>query len=230
MFKKIITTTLLVGFGGFLVWGGINRTLAKTGDGDTIGGQGRSQGSALSMNGDQESHSQGRGGNELASVNSHEEQVGGGQGGGRGGRSGQGRGWGQGDSKTSLDATEVEALQMALADEYHALAVYQTVIDQFGPVEPFVELARAEGQHIEALYTHFDKYGLVVPENTWLENIPPFESVQAACQAGAEAEQANVALYDHLLNVTDDPGLVRVFQNLQRASLESHLPQLESCE
>jgi len=230
MLKKIISIVLLVGLTGVLVWGGINRTLAKSGDGDTGSGQGRNQVSALNADGDHETH--GQGGGELAAGQTHENesQTGGGQGSGGGGGAGQGGGRGQGGGKTSLDTAEIEALETALADEYHALALYQAVIEQFGAIQPFVELAQAEEQHIAALYTHFDKYGLAVPENTWLGNIPSFESVQAACQAGAAAELANAELYDRLLNQTDDAGLQHVFQNLQHASLENHLPELEACK
>jgi hypothetical protein len=32
------------------------------------------------------------------------------------------------------------------------------------------------------------------------------------------------------LSATDDVGLLHVFQNLQSASLENHLPELEACQ
>lgn len=228
MLKKIIATVLFIGFAAVLVWGGINRTLAKTGEEAAGSGQGRNQASSLGTDGGHETHGQGQGAGELVDGQTHENesQAGGGQGNGWGG----GGGRGQGGGKASLDAAEIEALETALADEYHALALYQAVIEQYGPIQPFVELAQAAEQHIAALYTHFDKHALAVPENTWLGMIPPFKSMQAACQAGAGAEQANAALYDTLLSVTDDAGLLHVFQNLQRASLESHLPELEACK
>jgi hypothetical protein len=129
-----------------------------------------------------------------------------------------------------IDEQEIEALQMALDDEYHALAVYQSVIATFGQVAPFVRIAQSEQQHINALINQFEKQDISVPENLWMDNLPVFDSLQAACQAGVEAELANVALYDQLFSMTDDPGLVRVFTNLSRASLESHLPQFEACQ
>jgi hypothetical protein len=231
MLKKIITIILFVGFTGVLVWGGINRTLAKTGENETGSGQGRNQGAAESVT-DGETHGQGRGSGEEAESHSYENeaQASGSQGNGRGNGAGQGGGRGQGGGNASLEAAEIEALETALADEYHALALYQAVVEQFGAIEPFTELVRAEGQHIAALTTHFTKYDLAVPENTWLGTIPAFESVEAACQAGAAAEQANVELYDTLLSATDDTGLLHVFQNLQSASLENHLPELEACQ
>ena len=43
MIKKIILAVLLVGFTGVLVWGGVNRTLAKTGNDEGSNGQGEGQ-------------------------------------------------------------------------------------------------------------------------------------------------------------------------------------------
>ena len=127
-------------------------------------------------------------------------------------------------------ATEIEALYMALDDEYHALAVYQSVIDTFGPIDPFVKIAASEERHIEALINQLNKHGLTIPENPWLGIIPAFESVEQACQTGVQAEIDNVALYDQLFSMTDDTGLIRVFTNLSNASLNSHLPQFEACQ
>ena len=89
-----------------------------------------------------------------------------------------------------LTETEIQALELALNDEYHALAVYQSVMETFGPVSPSVEIAQSEQRHIDALLKHFDKHGLPVPENPWIGNIPVFDSVQAACASGVEAEIA----------------------------------------
>jgi hypothetical protein len=249
MLKKIILAVLLVGFTGVLVWGGVNRTLAKTGSSEGSNGQGEGQYQSQDGNRGKQRDTHEEAGlqadthdnvsvqagnrNSFALDSSQSElanpQGNQGNGGGRGGNGGRGQGQGGSQGNQSLDETEIQALQMAIDDEYHALAVYQSVIDTFGEVEPFVEIAQSEQHHIEALIKHFDKYGLPVPENTWIGKIPPFESVQAACQAGAEAEIANAALYDQLFSMTGDPGLIQVFTNLSRASLESHLPQFEAC-
>lgn len=229
MLKKIIVTVVLVGFTGVLIWGGVNRTLARSGESNTSSShQGRNQGAEHEDNTVPvfEDHVQGRG----AGVSSSELDSDQGQGNGNDNRPGQGWGGGQGGGNQSLDEDEVQALQMALDDEYHALAVYQSVLETFGAVQPFEEIAQAEQHHIEALLRHFSKHGILVPENTWLGNIPVFESVQAACQAGVVAESENIALYDQLLTLTDDPGLVQVFTNLRRASQESHLPELQACQ
>lgn len=280
MLKKIISAILLVGFIGILVWGGINRTLAKTDPTEGRNANNRSlehvensEGSDVQQRGN---GNQGQGNNarnesdgaesldhiaeqdaaqtqggrngsgfqvDPAKENpagSAEGAVNGEQGGNqaqsqgngsRGGRgNGNGQGTGQGGGYQPLTDTEVEALQLALDDEYHALAVYQSVIADFGEVEPFVEIASSEQRHIEALINHFNKHQLAIPENPWIGNVPAFESLQQACQAGAEAEIANADLYDQLFGMTDDPSLSRVFTNLSNASLNSHLPQFEACQ
>lgn len=50
------------------------------------------------------------------------------------------------------------------------------------------------------------------------------------CAIGAAAEIANAALYDELMAQTQRSDLLRVYANLQRASLEQHLTAFESCD
>jgi len=129
-----------------------------------------------------------------------------------------------------LDESEIEALFLALDDEYHALAVYQSVLSKFGEIEPFVEIAQSEQRHINALLNQFAKHGISAPENTWFGNIPPLDSIQSACQLGVEAETANVDLYQKLFFMVDDPSLIQVFTNLSNASQDNHLPEFQECQ
>ena len=263
MLKKIIIITLVVGLSGLLIWGGVNRTLARTTENGLqssesnargVGGKGaetridqgshdceeeganfqdrNEEGLQGGLNGygrqsaSQQNQNNGQSfegnGNLGGYINSQE----GGNGSGRGSVNGGGNGMGY----SPLDEDEIEALHLALDDEYHALAVYQQVISDFGEVTPFVEIVESEARHIEALLKQFDKHGITVPENTWIGQVPSFDSIQAACQAGVEAELANVALYEKLFSMVDDPGLIQVFNNLSRASQESHLPEFQSCQ
>jgi hypothetical protein len=250
MFKKVLLIALLAGITGILVWGGVNRTQAKSNDSAALaesnngrgnGGRGsephnhedceEGENEYLNENGNETGGYGQRNTGEAVSSQGNSENANSGQGNSRGtgGGNGQGSGNGQG-GREPLDEADIQALELALDDEYHALAVYQSVIADFGNVEPFVEIAQSEQRHIDALLNQFDKHGLAIPENPWLGNIPGFESVQAACQAGVEAEIANVALYERLFSMTDDPTLVQVFTNLSRASQGSHLPEFQSCQ
>ena len=59
---------------------------------------------------------------------------------------------------------------------------------------------------------------------------PSFATLSAACQAGAAAEIADAALYDQLKPVVTHTDILQVFNNLQSASLNSHLPSFEACK
>jgi hypothetical protein len=152
-----------------------------------------------------------------------------------GGRQGAGQGTrGTGVLATTsyagmLDESEVQALNLALQDEYRAWSLYGQVIDDLGAVWPFTNIQSAEQTHIAALVTLFNRYGLQVPANDWPGNVPSFETVAEACQAGVQAEIDNVALYDQLLSMTDQRDLTQVFTSLQHASETKHLPAFEVC-
>ena len=146
------------------------------------------------------------------------------------GRGRQGQGQNKGGGLDPLSENEIEALQLALDDEYHALAVYLSVMDTFGEVEPFKSIAESERRHIVSLVMQFNKYGIQVPENEWIGNIPEFESLSQSCAAAVEAELSNAELYERLFSMTDRQDLIRVFTNLSRASMESHLPEFEACQ
>jgi hypothetical protein len=118
-------------------------------------------------------------------------------------------------STGDLSASEAEALTMALDDEYLAWSVYDQVIADFGAVRPFTSIQRAEESHIAALVTLFDRYGLDVPANEWPGDVPSFDTLAEAYQAGVQAETDNAALYDQLLGMVDNPDIIQVFTNLQ---------------
>ena len=128
-----------------------------------------------------------------------------------------------------LDESEVEALMMALQDEYKAWSVYDQVVADHGAAWPFTNIQRAEENHIAALVTLFDRYGLSVPVNTWAGNVPHFDTLAEACEAGVQAEIENAVLYDELLSMVDNPDIIRVFTALQQASQTKHLPAFERC-
>jgi hypothetical protein len=142
---------------------------------------------------------------------------------------GRGQGSGSGYVSAPLAEEEIEALTSALKDEYHAWAVYDQVIQDFGDVSPFVQIRQAESRHADALIRMFDRYELEVPENDWVGAVPSFESVDAACLGAVQAEIDNAGLYDKILATTDKRDLTNVFINLQSASLNQHLPAFESC-
>jgi len=124
-----------------------------------------------------------------------------------------------------------DALAEAIQDEYHAEAVYQGVIADFGQVWPFANIIRAEQNHASALATLFRARGLALPERAWtIGNVPRFSSLQSACSAAAAAEVANVAVYDRYLGESLPDDVRRVFTNNRAASLNNHLPAFQRCQ
>lgn len=123
----------------------------------------------------------------------------------------------------------VQAMIAGWLDEYQAYQFYQAVIDRFGPVRPFVNIQRAEAQHMAAHEAMFARYNLELPAAPDVET-PVFASLAEACAAARDVESANTALYDEwLAAVQAYPDLTQVFTALRDASLNHHLPAFERC-
>jgi len=150
---------------------------------------------------------------------------------------GQGKGRGQGQCNGgcaieftgAMDSAELiqPKLDAALDDEYHARAFYSAVLEQFGEVRPFSNIINAEQRHIDALIRLYEKYGLEAPADAYMDAEFEYADLAEAAQAGVDAEVANGALYDELFKDVTDPDVIRIFENLQWASEERHLPALE---
>ncbi len=129
-----------------------------------------------------------------------------------------------------LPSSIADALIEALDDEYKAHATYRYVINTFGPIRPFINIANAETRHIQALIPLFHKYGVPLPPDNWYLRITKPESIEEACRTGVIAEIENVEMYNRLLKTTVGyPDIQRVMLDLQRASAEHHLPAFRRC-
>lgn len=125
------------------------------------------------------------------------------------------------------EALAWEAL-MGPDGEYAASASYQAVLDTYGQVEPYATIKAAEDRHANALIRQLERYGIQVPDNPYVGTVEAPEDLETAAIAWAEGEVANIEMYDELLAEATDQNLIRVLQNLRRASLESHLPAFEA--
>lgn len=128
----------------------------------------------------------------------------------------------------TLDEKTIEYLILALADERKALATYQAAMARFGSIKPFVNIARAEEQHISMLLALFDKYGVTIPEDSTKVGTLP-TTLQEVCQLGVTAEIENDALYQKMIPEIQQEDIVTVFTSLARASKEMHLSAFERC-
>ena len=124
------------------------------------------------------------------------------------------------------EAIAWEAL-MGADGEYAAAAHYQAVLDAFGDVEPYKTIKASEDRHIDALIRALERYGVQVPENPYMGILTAPADLETAAREWAVGEIANVEMYDDLIEQATDDRLIRVLENLRRASLESHLPAFE---
>lgn len=167
--------------------------------------------------------------------------------GGRGGQRGRnqhsqntgnmGTGMNSGNCLSTLPEATVDVLPDEIVDlmvegwldEQHAYAVYQAVIDEFGEVNPFVNIQQAELSHAAAWEFLFERYGIDVPEVPAFD-VPAFADLSDACSIAVEAEVLNFEMYDRMLvSFEDYPDLYQVASNLRNASELNHLPAFESC-
>lgn len=123
----------------------------------------------------------------------------------------------------------MSVLRRAVQEERGAKATYDNVLARFGQVRPFAAIAQSESRHILALEKVAGAHGIDVSRVDASGQTSP-ATLPAACAMGAEAEQADVRLYDELLTqVQEYPDVVRTFTNLREASQNSHLPAFQRC-
>jgi rubrerythrin len=135
----------------------------------------------------------------------------------------------KGECDMDVEDKTIEALREALDDEYKARATYQSVIDKFGPVRPFVNIIDAEERHASALLRLFARFGVEPPKDRWAGRVPAPANLADACRAGVEAEIENAAMYERLLAQVSDAGARNVLKRLQKASQQRHLPAFRRC-
>jgi len=122
------------------------------------------------------------------------------------------------DSDLNLGAM----LTFALQDEYLARGEYQKTMDKFGQRRPFVNIVKAEAQHISWLVPLFEKYGVALPQDRGLELAQVPETFAAALQTGVDAEIANIDMYERFLSRELPSDVRAVFEHLHTGS-RNHL-------
>ncbi len=136
---------------------------------------------------------------------------------------------------TELTDEALDAILIALDDEYKAEALYAELIETFGENTAFSNISGAETTHADALVNLLEKYDQEVPENVYLTSALPLEAIPAtleeAYEAGVIGEIHNIALYQEELlpAVKEYPDITRVFTNLLSASATKHLPTFAAC-
>jgi hypothetical protein len=228
MFKKIVLTIALVAVIGLLVFGAVNRTLAKNGSESVGAGQG-----SYSHSFDQALTTSGRTGSEAVQ----------GQGNGGNGQQGQGAG-GNGNSEHAnrppaasgeLSAEESAALLYMREEEKMAHDVYVTLYTQWG-LPLFQNISQSEQTHTDAVKILLDRYKLSDPasEAVGVFTNPDLQtlyndlvtrgsqSLAEALKAGAAIEEIDILDLQERLAQTDNADIQQVFNNLLNGS-NNHL-------
>lgn len=120
-----------------------------------------------------------------------------------------------------------QALRIAIYDEYAARAFYTKVIEAFGAQPPFVNIVKAEEQHVAAISRLCERYGVPRPIDPFPNETSVAPSWRANLERSIAAEVANIQLYRYLLPQLPQTDVQRVFMNLQSASLDNHLPAFQ---
>lgn len=131
-------------------------------------------------------------------------------------------------SEISLEElSEIESmLTVLIKDEYNARSEYQALVNKFGEITPFVNLVKAETNHIKALTQLFTVYGLNVPTDNASNFVIIPSTLAEAYLIGIKAETDNIALYKAFLEKDLPINLENVFNHLMNAS-KSHLSIFE---
>jgi hypothetical protein len=104
--------------------------------------------------------------------------------------------WGARAAAKDTDLTVEEMLRYAIEDEYLAHAEYAAIIKKFGAQRPFSNIIRAEESHIAWLKDAYAQTDLSVPKDKAETFALAPASLNAAFQAGIDAEVENIAMYE----------------------------------
>jgi hypothetical protein len=232
MFKKIIVATVLVAVIGMLVFGAVNRTLAKNGS-ETINGRGNGRSS------------------DAVQASSEQTDAGYAQGQGNGGNSQRGGVNGNGGGQSNytglppaipgdLSADETAALLYMREEEKLAHDVYVTLYERWSlPI--FQNISQSEQTHTEAVKTLLDRYGLADPASSVIGIFtnPDLQalykdltargnlSLADALKVGAAIEEIDILDLEKRLSQTDNADIQQVFNNLMQGSY-NHLRRFAS--
>ena len=139
-------------------------------------------------------------------------------------------------SVTGLSETEKEAILYMVEEEKLARDVYMALYEKWG-LQIFANIARSEQQHMDAVRSLINKYGLADPTlslasgeftNPELQNLynelvaRGYQSPEEALKVGALIEELDIYDLENWLQKVQNPDVRRVFCNLEKGS-RNHL-------
>ena len=225
MVKKILLVVVMIAVIGILVYGAVNRTLAKTGDeGESQGGYGR---------GSVEATQGGYGTEHTDEVNIQVQGNGGGR---RAGTTTEPYEAGELENLAPADidglsAEETAALLYMREEEKLAHDVYVALFDLWG-IPTFQNISQSEQIHTDAVKALLERYGLTDPAfgETGIFANPDLQELYTALVArgsqseadalkvGAAIEEIDIQDLENHLAQTDQADIQQVYENLLKGS------------
>jgi hypothetical protein len=135
--------------------------------------------------------------------------------------------YGNAAAMADADLGMEDMLLYAAQDEYFARGEYLAIMAKFGEARPFINIEKAEENHLSWLKAAFAAYKLSFPTDGSKPYIAVPTTLQNAFAAGVQAEIDNIAMYDRflaspLLKEAGYADLKTLFTNLKNAS-NNHL-------
>lgn len=238
MFKKIILTIALVATIGVLVYGAVNRTLAKDGNAGSPPAGSAAAGSDAAGDNQYGNGKGNRGGNTgQQQAGEPEMAVQGDYGSGNGAGEPNAEAWNTLPAAETDDLSAEEAAALAYMREEEKLAhdVYVKLYEVWGlPI--FQNISQSEQTHTDSVKVLLDRYGLTDPATgtmgvfthpdlqTLYNDLVAqgSESLSAALKVGAAIEEIDILDLQTRLAQTDQADIQQVYTNLLAGS-ENHL-------
>lgn len=130
-------------------------------------------------------------------------------------------------AKNDSALTLEDMLTYSIQDEYLARKEYELIMKTYGEQRPFSNIILSEEKHISMLTTLFNNYGLTIPVDQAANYVTVPSSLNAAYEAGVNAEIENIAMYDRFLQENLPQDVRNVFIALRDAS-KNHLSAFQN--
>ncbi|MFB0917519.1 MAG: DUF2202 domain-containing protein [Clostridiaceae bacterium] len=121
----------------------------------------------------------------------------------------------------SKDSYTIEdMITYAMEDEYLARAEYLAIMEKYGQIKPFTNIAKSESTHVALLKPLFENYGIAVPEDEAVKKVTAPETLKDSYKAGVDAEMLNIEMYEKFLKEDIPADVKAVLEKLKNASLK----------
>ncbi len=131
-------------------------------------------------------------------------------------------GYGAKGALSDEDLTIHDMLTYEVQDEYLAHAEYIAIMEKFGQMKPYINIAKSEETHLSYLEEVYLSFDMEFPEDTSAQHVVIPENLLEAAKVGVQAEIENIAMYELFMIHELPDNVYEVFYVLKSGS-ENHL-------